>query len=437
MPPFRAAFFFYTMKTAGPDGPAVFCTYRIRLQKIIPGHGGGVEGAVILGEEVSHVLDLFPQDIVAAIHQGADSIGVVPEEGPGLGPVLGPGAHSVGGDIVGDTRPFVHGFPVVTHGGPASLDGGGTHDHVAHFVTVILGIANAGVEDLIHLHRVVGIVIHVDAVGGKTREGVGTEDDLGGVAALFGLHLPQEAVGIEVIGGLQLLELGQHHLEIGGVDGKVVEAGVGEETVGLLREFGKVEDGDADLLLQSTAVVIGYITGIVDAAVSGHIGAGGQQGEGVCGRLRLTGCLAAGILARSQAGLRVEETAENGAGLGTGHGALWVEVAAGIDAAHDAKGVGPEDAGLHVAATDAGGVIVADQSGHRGVHCVGVAGGGEDITGEIDVADHIGELHAGEGLFPAGLIEAQSVDITEEKGLQDHVVAPVAGVLFCHVGAAL
>ena len=410
---------------------------RRNLQQIAPGYGGGIKGAVILGKEVGHVLDLFPQDIVAAIHQGADGIGVMPEEGPGLGPVLRTGAHSVGGDIVGDTRPCIHGFPVVAHGGPASLDGSGAHDHVAHFMAVILGIANAGVEDLIYLHRVVGVVIHVDTVGGIAGEGVGTEDDLGGVAALLGLYLPQEAVGVEVIGGLHLLELGQHHLKIGGVDGKVVEAGVGEETVGLFRELGKVEDGNADLLLQGAAVVIGHITGIMDAAVSCHVGAGGQQGEGVRGRLGLAGCLAAGILARSQAGLRVEETAKNGAGLGSGHGALGVEVAVGIDAAHDAQSVGPEDTGLHVVATNAGGVVVTDQSGHRGVHRVGVAGGGEDITGEVDVADDIREFHAGERLLPAGLIKAQPVDITEKKGLQDHVVAPVAGILFCHVGAAL
>ena len=45
-----------------------FYLCRRNLQQIAPGHGGGIKGAVILGEEVGHVLDLFPQDIVAAIH---------------------------------------------------------------------------------------------------------------------------------------------------------------------------------------------------------------------------------------------------------------------------------------------------------------------------------------------------------------------------------
>ena len=205
----------------------------------------------------------------------------MPEEGPGLGPVLGAGAHGVGGDIVRGARPGVHGLPTVTHGGPAPLDGGGAHDHVAHLMAVILGLTHAGVEDLVHLHCVVGVVVHVDAVGGVAGEGIGTEDDLGGVAALLGLQLPQEAVGVAVIGRLHLLELGQHQMEIGGVDGDVVEALVGEEAVGLLRKLGKVEDGDADLLLQGTAVVIGHVPGIVDAGVPGHIGAGGQEGQGV------------------------------------------------------------------------------------------------------------------------------------------------------------
>ena len=97
----------------------------------------------------------------------------MPEEGPGLGPVLGPGGHGVGGDIVRGARPGVHGLPVVAHGGPAALDGGGAHDHVSHLMAVILRVANAGVEDLVHLHRVVGVVIHVDAVGGIAGESVG------------------------------------------------------------------------------------------------------------------------------------------------------------------------------------------------------------------------------------------------------------------------
>ena len=79
------------------------------------------------------------------------------------------------------------------------------------------------------------------------------------------------------------------------------------------------------------------------------------------------------MLPGGQAGLGVEEAAEDGAGLRPGHGALGIEIAVGVDAAHDTQGIGPEDAGLHVTAPDAGGGVVAEGSAVSGSPEVGKA----------------------------------------------------------------